>query len=504
MAVRFQGKILPQGVVRIGPSPLVNSSLPIFTTQPSISPTSGYVGDVLTASSGTVDSGTITGIVWRRNGVGVPGQTGSTFTPTQPGTYSISVTATNSSGSQVAISNSVEIEAIPQPTFTTQPSISLTDGFTLQEMTGQVGTFVNGSISLREWLFNGTPLPDQNGLTYTPTQPGQYAFRVTITGIRSTQAVATSPAVDIIVHPAPQQVTAPTIDPTNGTAGETTFTGANGTYLYGSIISRAWVLNGTPVLGQTSTTFTTNSAGSLVYRQTVEGPGGVVSFDSAAATIVLPAAPEFTVQPSISPQTAIMGTTFTGNDGTFLRGTVTARQWLIGGNPIAGATNSTYISDRTGQLTYRVTVSGLGGTIQATSAPATIEIDPNVYNPPVWNSSGYLGSYLEFDPVSIQLNVGDPDNNVDTVTLLSGMMPLGLTVDNTGLISGTLENVAETTTFTFTLRATDRTGLFDDSEFSIQVQNVSSIVVWNTPEGELAEVGVGGSVDQQLEATSQP
>ena len=83
-------------------------------------------------------------------------------------------------------------------------------------------------------------------------------------------------------------------------------------------------------------------------------------------------------------------------------------------------------------------------------------------------------------------------------------MPAGLTVDATGLISGTLENVPETTNYNFTLRATDTTGLFAEAEFSMQVQNVSSVVVWNTPEGEIADVGIGGNVDQQLSATSQP
>lgn len=329
MAVRFQGKILPRGSIRVTRGPVFINDLPVFTTQPSITPTAGFTGDLLTASDGTVDSGTITGRVWRRNGVAIPGATGTTFTTTQEGSYSIAVTATNSAGSQVAISNTSEIAERPAP-------------------------------------------------------------------------------------------------------------------------------------------------------------------------------PEFTSPPSISPLNAAMGTTFTGNDGTFTGGTVTSRQWLIGGVPIQGATNSTYISDRLGQLTYRVTVSGPLESATQTSDPATITINPSLYNPPVWNSAGYLGSYPEFEAVSIQLDIDDPENNVDAVTLLSGTMPAGLTVDSTGLISGTIENVPETTNYSFTLRATDRTGLTADSSFSMQVQNVSSVVVWNTPEGEIADVGVGGNVDQQLSATSQP
>lgn len=294
----------------------------------------------------------------------------------------------------------------------------------------------------------------------------------------------------------------PSINPTSGFTAFTEFTGNDGEFQYGSVTSREWVLDG-QVVG-TLSTYTPTQPGRMFFRVTITGPDGTTTASSGTVLVTDADPPVWTVDPSISPNSGIMGDTFTGNDGEFQDGTVQSRQWWIGGEPIPGQTSSVYVSDRIGQLTYRVILSGIGGTAQAVSQPVTISVNPQLFNPPVWNSAGYLGSFLEFDPVNIQLEIDDPDNNIDEVTVMAGIMPAGLTVDATGLISGTLENVPETTNYNFTLRATDTTGLFAEAEFSIQVQNVSSVVVWETPPGEIADVGIGGNVDQQLSATSQP
>lgn len=302
------------------------------------------------------------------------------------------------------------------PVFLTLPSIQIVDGFTTQPLTGDPGTFVRGSILLREWLLNGEPVAGATGTTFTPSIPGDYTFRVTLLGFDGTQVSATSLPVNIQAFPPPV----------------------------------------------------------------------------------------FTLQPSITPLSGIMGTTFTGNDGEFTGGTITLREWLINGVVIPGENGTSYESDRQGDLTYRVTVTGTGGSASATSPAVEVELDLTRFNPPVWNSSGYLGSFLEFDDVEIQLELDDPDDNIDTVEVVAGTLPAGLTVDITGLISGTLENVSETTDFDFTLRATDKTGLFADAEFEMQVQDVTSIVIWITPEGEVADTGLGGNVNVQLEANSIP
>jgi hypothetical protein len=83
--------------------------------------------------------------------------------------------------------------------------------------------------------------------------------------------------------PAPSQNTAPTIT-TDGTpqVGET-MTGVNGTFSNGSVVSVAWLLNGTSM--STSQTYAPSATGSLIFRNVVTGAGGTANFDSAATTV---------------------------------------------------------------------------------------------------------------------------------------------------------------------------------------------------------------------------
>lgn len=84
-------------------------------------------------------------------------------------------------------------------------------------------------------------------------------------------------------------------------------------------------------------------------------------------------APTFTAQPSIaSDGTPQVGEQLTGNDGTISNGSVSARQWLLSGTAISGATGATYTPTATGDHAYRVTATGAGGTATATSAAVSV------------------------------------------------------------------------------------------------------------------------------------
>lgn len=85
--------------------------------------------------------------------------------------------------------------------------------------------------------------------------------------------------------PAPTATTRPTIV-SDGTpqVGEQ-LTGQSGTYSNGSVIGRAWLLGGTAISGANGATYVPQQTGSLVYRETVDGPGGEITSDSDAVTI---------------------------------------------------------------------------------------------------------------------------------------------------------------------------------------------------------------------------
>jgi hypothetical protein len=96
--------------------------------------------------------------------------------------------------------------------------------------------------------------------------------------------------------PAPSQNTAPTIT-TDGTpqVGET-MTGVNGTFSNGSVVSVAWLLNGTSM--STSQTYAPSATGSLIFRNVVTGAGGTANFDSAPVTVAA-ATPTPTPTPAV-------------------------------------------------------------------------------------------------------------------------------------------------------------------------------------------------------------
>lgn len=215
--------------------------------------------------------------------------------------------------------------------------------------------------------------------------------------------------------------------------------------------------------------------------------------------------PAFTVQPAIAPNGGAMGATFTGDDGKVRGATVTKREWLFNGVPIQGQTTNSYVSDGSGVLTYRVTATGRGGTVVATSAPVTVTVNPAKLNAPTWRyAPGLLGTFAEGSSVNIPILADDKDNNIATYGISSGQLPNGLSIDMfSGVISGTLGEVSADTSYTFEVMVTDRTNLSVKGKFTINVSNVKSTVTWQTSNAQpVAETSPGQPVNINLGASS--
>ncbi len=105
---------------------------------------------------------------------------------------------------------------------------------------------------------------------------------------------------------------------------------------------------------------------------------------------------------------------------------------------------------------------------------------------PVWTTaSGSLGTFNEQVSVSISATATDSDSTI-TYTLVSGStLPSGVTLNSsTGVISGTLPDIATNTTYSFSINASDGLNTIPRS-FSIQ-----SVAM---PVAEILVVGGGGS-----------
>ena len=100
---------------------------------------------------------------------------------------------------------------------------------------------------------------------------------------------------------------------------------------------------------------------------------------------------------------------------------------------------------------------------------------------PQWvTSAGSLGTIVESVTASLSVTA----INASTYTLISGSLPLGLTLSpNTGLISGIPASVPQLTSYQFVVRATNSYGITDRT-FSITVDG-SDQPRWVTPAGFL-------------------
>lgn len=92
---------------------------------------------------------------------------------------------------------------------------------------------------------------------------------------------------------------------------------------------------------------------------------------------------------------------------------------------------------------------------------------------PVWTSNATLPEATNFGTISYQFVATDPDGSTITYTLANGAIANGLSLYSNGLMIGNAIQ-SESTTYNFTVRATDADGLYTDRSFT---QSISSKAV---------------------------
>ena len=108
--------------------------------------------------------------------------------------------------------------------------------------------------------------------------------------------------------------------------------------------------------------------------------------------------------------------------------------------------------DVASNTTYTFTINASDGA--NTVVPRTFSFTVNAA--PTWvTSAGSLGGFTELTSLSIQLSATDPSDSL-TYSLASGSsLPSGVTLSSSGLISGTVPDVAVVTTYNFTVNVSD-------------------------------------------------
>lgn len=104
---------------------------------------------------------------------------------------------------------------------------------------------------------------------------------------------------------------------------------------------------------------------------------------------------------------------------------------------------------------------------------------------PIWTTGYDLGTYITNVPVDIIL-IARPVYPATTITyaITKGSLPYGLSLANTGFITGTVDTAVPLNNI-FTVRATDNLGNSSDKIFQISISSKPAQPVWNTPAGSL-------------------
>ena len=131
---------------------------------------------------------------------------------------------------------------------------------------------------------------------------------------------------------------------------------------------------------------------------------------------------------------------------------------------------------------YTFTLVASDGVLTA-EREITLRARPNTA--PIWQTASDLGDANELVPMTRQLIAVDPEGKNVTYTATSDL-PLGITLSETGLLSGTPFDLEDDTSFEFSVEATDGV-LTVERDFTLMVRaNVAP--VWVTEEGLLGTV----------------
>jgi PA14 domain/Immunoglobulin domain/Immunoglobulin I-set domain len=345
----------------------VNPSAPVFTTQPVSQAVN--VGQTATFSTALYGSTPLT-YSWRKNGIVLPGETGTTLV-TPPATAGdngaqFTLTATNSLGSQISAIATLTVNT--PPVITTQPA---NQTVTL----GSVANFsvvATGSTPLTyQWRKNGVVLSGTNSPNYTTpaTVSGDNGATYTVE-VTNAFGSATSSSATLSVVASPVIVTQPANRTVN--LGQTAAFSVTAT---GSGLSYQWRKNGTAINGATASTYTTPittaSDNGATFSVVVSNSAGNVTSNNAVLTVVIP--PAITTQPA---NTVVQSGAWAGFS-VVASGTAPLNyQWYKNAILIPGATSSTYATPPTvpgdNGAAFTVQVSNAAGNV--TSNPAILTV----------------------------------------------------------------------------------------------------------------------------------
>ena len=419
----------------------VNSALSVSISPTSVTLNVGQSQTFSATASG--GSGSYSSYQWYVSGVAQSGQTASTFSysPVSSGSYSITVTVTDSLGTTSAQSTAATVAVNAVLSVTVSPISWAMD-------VGQSKTFTatpvggSGSYTVYQWYVDSALQNGQTASTfsYSPVSSGSYSITVTVTDSLGTTS-AQSTAATVTVSASPTVSIAP-VGPLTMDAGQVqTFTatvsGGSGTLSY------QWYLDGTAV-GSNSASYSYTASGtshSVTCKVTDSASTPVTSPTSNAVSVTVNSA---LVAPTVTPTP---GTVDQGQTSSLTSSSVTTGtspytyQWLQkapGGSYVMVGSNSASFSfatsnaTATGYWSFILQVKdNVGASVNSSAVSVTVNSAPLDHF--VFSSVGAQTAGTSF---SVTVTAKDAYGN--TITNYTGINTLSV---STGTISPTSTGV---------------------------------------------------------------
>ena len=297
-------------------------------TYPAFTYTNSCTGSVVNFNNTSTGNGTASAAyTWSFGDNGLSNSTSPTHIYTTPGTYNITLIASNGVGcadtltQQIIIgntpaSNAVSISSGSQPTtFCQGNNALLTASASLSNITYQ-------------WQNNNIDIAGANTTVYNALLTGSYRCKIS-----NGCGVAYSNAINIVVNSYPTILVTP---PNNATICQ----GSTGTFtaIVTGATSQNWYVDGQPISGATSNTYTANASGDYYFSASNSCGSSQSSIFNLA---IVPNAPA-SVSISASVTTICPGDPITFVAVPLYGGTNPTYQWKKNGVNISGATAGNY------------------------------------------------------------------------------------------------------------------------------------------------------------------
>jgi surface antigen len=348
----------------VAPGVITMTAAPAITGQPK-------VGVQLSTTAGTWSPTGAYAYQWYADGVAITGATKSIFTPTAAEkakaiTSRVTVTKT---GYTTVVGTSAATQAVAPGTFTNTAPPTITGTPQVgRPLTASPGTWSPNADYAYRWLVDGTPVTGATGSSYTPTADDlrkPVTVQVTASQPGYTSATLSSAATDPVAPGTFLNTSDPTI---SGTAKVGVLLTADpGDWSPEPSFAYQWFADGTAIAGATEQTFTPTPAEyqhKLTVQVTATRRGYLTALAPSPATApVAPGVISQTQRPTITGR-PVVGATLTTSPGEWtVEPASVAYQWLADGEPIFGATESTYQpteADLDRHLAVEVTVGADG------------------------------------------------------------------------------------------------------------------------------------------------